>query len=321
MQLSDPDIGPILKWQLKSSDRPSRDVIAIEVMRLEICGCSGLSCIIKNGILFRKFVSTDETKSCDQLVLPSILHKDILRATHNSITSAHLGTKKTLGKIRLNFYWYNMNQAVKLWIRQCLFCGGRKRPVKKPKAPLQEYSVGYPLDRVVTDITGPFPVSDSGNKYILVVMDSFTKFVEAYAIPDQRAETVANKIVFEFLLRYGLALDLHSDLGRNYMSELFRQVCCLLEINQTHTSGYRAMANGMVERFNASLLNMIVTYVNEEQSNWDVYLPIVTSAYRSSVHETTGYTPNQLMFGERGEPTCSFPIRSLIAGVSTRTHI
>ncbi len=58
---------------------------------------------------------------------------------------------------------------------------------------------------MVTDITGPFPASDSGNKYILVVMDSFTKFVEAYAIPDQRAETVANKIVFEFLLRYGLA--------------------------------------------------------------------------------------------------------------------
>ncbi len=104
------------------------------------------------------------------------------------------------------------------------------------------------------------------------------------------------------------------------MSELFRQVCCLLEINQTHTSGYRAMANGMVERFNASLLNMIVTYVNEEQSNWDVYLPIVTSAYRSSVHETTGtHQTNSCL--ERGEPTCSFPIRSLIAGVSTRTHI
>ncbi len=68
-------------------------------------------------------------------------------------------------------------------------------------------------------------------------------------------------------MKYGLSLDLHSDQGKNFMSELFRQVCCLLEINQTRTSGYRAMANGMVERFNATLLNMITTYVNEEQSN------------------------------------------------------
>ncbi len=121
-------------------------------------------------------------KSYDQLVVPSILHKNILQASHNDITSAHLGVRKTMDKIKSNFYWYKMSESVKSWIKQCSFCGGRKRPANTPKAPLQEYCVGYPLDRVVIDITGPFPLSESGNKYILVVMDSFTKFVEAYAI-------------------------------------------------------------------------------------------------------------------------------------------
>lgn len=121
--------------------------------------------------------------------------------------------------------------------------------------------------------------------------------IECYAIPDQRAETVANKIVFEYFCRFGLPLDLHSDQGKNFQSELFRQMCCLLEINQTRCTPYRASSNGMVERFNQSLLNLITTYVNKEQTNWDLYLPIMTSAYRSSVHESTQYTPNMLMFG------------------------
>ena len=74
-------------------------------------------------------------------------------------------------------------------------------------------------------------------------------------------------------------------------------MCCLLEINQTKTTSYRPYSNGMVERFNQTQMNMITTYVNKEQDNWDAYLPIVTSAYIASVHECTGFTPNQLFFG------------------------
>ena len=66
------------------------------------------------------------------------------------------------------------------------------------------------MDRVVTDILGPLPVTDNGNKYILLVMDQFSKWVEAYPIPDSTAETVANEIVYEFVSRFGCPLDLHS---------------------------------------------------------------------------------------------------------------
>ncbi len=157
LQMNDPDISSILSWRIKSADRPSRDVIAAESPAIRCLWLQWPQLFVKNGMLFRKCVVTNETKSYDQLVLPRILHREILQATHNSITSAHLGVKKTKERIKLNFYWYNMNQAVKLWINRCSFCGGRKRPAKKPKTPLQEYSVGYPLDRVATDITGPFP--------------------------------------------------------------------------------------------------------------------------------------------------------------------
>ena len=151
-------------------------------------------------------------------------------------------------------------------------------------------------------------VTKTGSRFILVVQDNFKKFVETYAIPNQTAETVTNKLVIEFFSRYGLVLDLHSDQGTNFQSELFRQICCLLEIYQTKTISYRPCSNGMVERFNQTLVNMITTYVNNEQDNWDVYLPIVTSAYRASVHESTGFTPNQLFFGR----TVNLPIHFLV---------
>ena len=81
------------------------------------------------------------------------------------------------------------------------------------------------------DITGPFPTSDSGSKYILVVQDQFSKWVEAYAIKDQSAETVARVLVHEFFSRFGVPLELHLDQGSNYDSHLFKEVCKLLEIH------------------------------------------------------------------------------------------
>ena len=198
-------------------------------------------------MLFRKWISVDSSISYDQLPLPSVFSKEVLQSMHNRINSAHLEVHKTVTKIKQNFYWYKMNDSVRLWISQCSFCKARKRPAKKPKSPLTEYNVGFPIDRLSVDVLGLFPVTKTGSRFILVLQDNFTKFVEAYAIPNQTAITVANKLVMGFFSRYRLVLDLYSDQGTNLQSELFRQICCLLEINQTKTTSYRPCSNGMVE--------------------------------------------------------------------------
>ena len=170
---------------------------------------------------------------------------------------------------------------------------------------MTEYTVSFPMDRICTDILGLLPETNNGAKYVLCVQDSFTKYVECYAIPDQPSSTVADKLVFEFYSRYGCSLDLHSDRAANYQSELLREVCRLLEIKQTKTPGFRAMANGMIERFNSTLLNMISAYVDENQKDWDRYLPLLTLAFNSTVHASTGFTPYKLMFSR----DCILPIQ------------
>ena len=121
--------------------------------------------------------------------------------------------------------------------------------------------------------------------------DYFTRWVEAYAIPEFSAKTVGQKLVYEFFSRFGT---LHSDQGCNYESQLFKEVYELLKDTKTRSSPYHPQSSGMIERFNRTLIDMIAVYTNQNQTDWDKHLPMLTVAYRSCVNEKTGYTPNLL---------------------------
>ena len=143
-----------------------------------------------------------------------------------------------------------MRENVRVFIASCAICGARKHPTSDQRAPLGEYNAGAPMDRIAVDIMGPFP---NGNVYVLVVGDTFTKWIEAYAIPDQTSKTV----VTEFVSRFGTPLELHTDQGRNIESSLFQEVCRLLEITKTPAPPLFESSNGMIENFNRTLANMI----------------------------------------------------------------
>jgi transposase InsO family protein len=89
------------------------------------------------------------------------------------------------------------------------------------------------MERVAVDVLGPLPVSENGNKYILIAMDYFTKWPEAYALPNQEAETVVKVLVDQFVSRFGTPVELHSDQGRNFESRVFSEMCKLLGIKKT----------------------------------------------------------------------------------------
>ena len=97
---------------------------------------------------------------------------------HDAVLSGHLGHKKTREKILQQFYWYGVRDDVYDYVKRCDLCCSIKGPVRKPKAPLGEMPTGAPLDRLSTDILGPFPESSRGNRYILVVTDHFTRWVD-----------------------------------------------------------------------------------------------------------------------------------------------
>ena len=189
-----------------------------------------------------------------------------------------------------------MRHDVTEWCKACHVCCAKKGPQRKPQAPLQIYRVGAPMERIAIDIASPLPTTSSGNRYILVAMDYFTKWPETYAIPNQEATTVAKKLV-EFFARFGIPNELHSDQGRNFESSVFKECCTLMGVRKTRTTALHPESDGMVERFNATLGQQLAKFCRDNQASWDEKLPMLIMAYRSAEHESTGYTPARLMNG------------------------
>ena len=162
---------------------------------------------------------------------------------------------------------------------------------------MRKYNVGSPMERIAMDILGPLPTSDSGNKYILIVSDYFTRWVEAYPIPDQEAHTIADVLTKQFICRFGVPLLIHTDQGRNFESKLMADVCGLLDIKKTRTTAYHPQSDGMVERFNQTSEAQLSKFADHSQRDWDQHIPFLLMAYRSAMHDTTGNTPARIMLG------------------------
>ena len=151
----------------------------------------------------------------------------------------------------------------------------------------------------ILDVCDPTP---DGYRYILVIADYFSKWTEAFPIKDKCADTVADILMDKIILCFGMPLVIHSDQGREFENGLMKSLCSLLGCVKTHTAPYHPESDGMVERFNRTCLMMLSMFVNDRRDNWHELLPFVMHAYRTSVHESTGYSPFRLMMGE-----CSLP--------------
>ena len=296
-QYSDEDLKVVIQW-LEKNSVPSRFpkdgshyLKALWNQRSQL--------ILQEGVLYRhwKDIPGNGANQRLQLVLPTCLVPDILTELHNSPTGGHLGANKTYEKMRSRIYYVNLQKTVEDWCRRCELCSSRKAPTKKPRAPMQLSVTSKPMERIAMDILGPLPTTARNNKYILVVGDYFSKWKEAYPMPNMEATTIANLLVNEFICRFGVPECLHTDQGRNFEASLIKEMCRLLGIHKTRTTPYHPQSDGLIERFNRTLLSMLSIAAREDEHNWDLKLPTLLFAYRTSVHETTGETPSLLMLG------------------------
>lgn len=281
----------MIEWIL-NKERPDWQNVSSASVELKSYWSRFDSLEIKDSILYHKFENDIGNKITWQIVLPTSLRQNVLHQLHNVPTAGHLGVKKTLQKVRLRYFWYGLRRDVEHWISKCDTCASRKAPNKTPKAPMKLYSVGVPMERLAIDIAGPLPKTNKGNRYILVISDYFTKWTQAFAIKDQEATTVANILVNEFVCLFGVPRMLHSDKGSNFESRVFTEMCKILDIDKTRTTTRRPQSDGMVERNIKIIKEMLTAFVNKSQRNWDKYLSLLMMAYRSSVHESTGTSPD-----------------------------
>ena len=212
--------------------------------------------------------------------------------------SGHQGIERTLSLISQRCYWQGMSKDVENHIRSCERCLISKAPQPKLRAPMQHLIASQPLEILSMDYT-LLEKSSSNLENVLIMTDVFTKFAQACPSKDQKAPTVAKILIKEWFYKFGVPSRLHSDQGRNFESDIIKELCNIYKIKKTRTCPYRPQGNAQCERFNRTLHNLLKSLPAECKRKWPDYLQHLVFAYNSAEHATTGFTPYFLMFGRK----------------------
>ena len=206
----------------------------------------------------------------------------------------HQGRDRTTSLIKQRFFWPRMAKFIKERVQKCGSCIRRK---KAPgKAALVNITSTTPMELVCIDYLS-LERSKGGFENILVITDHFSRYAQAIPTRNQTAATTAKALYENFFLHYGFPAKLHSDKGANFESKVIKKLCGIAGVLKTRTTPYHPMGNGMVERYNQTLLNMMGTLKERQKSDWKTFVPSLTHAYNATMHESIGFSPFYLMFG------------------------
>ncbi|KAL7077477.1 hypothetical protein ACQ4LE_002964 [Meloidogyne hapla] len=230
-----------------------------------------------------------------RLFVPQKFRKKFIEERHSGNCAGHLSAKKIYKQLSQKYFWPNMFGNCVQNVMRCRICAHSRKP-RANEPPLQTVKTSEPLELVCLDILSIGP-SDSGNKYILVMIDHFSKYIVASPIPDKSAETIAKLFIKEFVLILGAPKKIHSDKGKEFVNEILNEIAVTLKIEKTITSGYDPQANGITERANQTILGMLRRTTATHWS-WDQRLPFIIFCYNTTPSEVTGYSPFQIIFGK-----------------------
>jgi len=254
---------------------------------------------VQGELLFRihKSLVRDERVS-RQLLVPKLRRETVMQMAHASLMAGHMGTRRTTQRVEAHFYWPGLHQDVVKFCASCEVCQKTVPRGRVSRVPLQDMPViDVPFSRIAVDIVGPiFPMSDRKNRYILTIVDYATRYPEAVPLPSIESERVAEALL-EVFSRVGFPREILSDLGTNFTSELMKEVCRLISLRQLTTTPYHPMCNGLCERFNGTLKQMLKRLCAERPTDWDRYVPAVLFAYREVPQESLGFSPFELVYG------------------------
>ena len=222
----------------------------------------------------------------------------VLRELHCSVLGGHLGPKKLLALVKTRFYWHGMAQDVERFCKECAVCqeckssslspGGLLQPLPAPSGPFQELTMDF-----ITQL----PVS-RGFDGIFTVVDRFSKFT--ILIPfrcDMTAEQVAQLFFERVVCTFGMPARIISDRDPKFMSTFWQGLMSIMSCKLSPSTSYHPQTDGLTERYNRSLEQVLRCYCSRDQQQWCAFLPAAQFTLNSTVQSVLGMSPAMVVFG------------------------
>ena len=230
-------------------------------------------------------------------------HRDAIAKCHGGLCG-HGGVERTLrlmkDRVPASEHWPNMRRDIRQYIHTCPACQFMQ-PSKMLIATTAPYnmSVHSPMDRINIDTIGPLPEDADGNKYIIVIIDVFSRYAEMYATKDATAITAA-KCMVHWIGHYGIPGELLTDNGKQYTADVIEQLCELLQLDHLTIMPYSHQENAIVERANKEVNRILraIVFDLRVKKDWSLYLPLVGRVMNSMKHSSIGCAPADILFGK-----------------------
>jgi len=233
------------------------------------------------------------------LIVPQSLQQQLVRRAHKAVCSGHRGIFATYHRVALRHYWPNLYDDVVGVCTSCETCQRTKTPPNFRKHSLQPWPVPASHgERVHTDLFGPVAGSDGAPRYIMSIVDAFSKFAEFVILPNKEATTVAHAFFAGWIARHGVPRVVVSDFGSEYVNRFFKELSDTFGIEHCKAAAMNHQTNGLAERMFRSLNAFFTTLLQEHQVGWETMLPALQLAVNSTTQKSSKFSPWMLVFGK-----------------------
>lgn len=253
--------------------------------------------VLKN---IRVILTTPVVKVLDeegQLAIMKKFHED-------PMLGGHCGQRRLYAKIRSRYFWKQMSNSIRTFVRNCHKCQINKTYVKTKEELEITPTPQTAFDIVTIDTIGPLPKTDDGNRYAVTLICNLTKYLVTAATPDKESKTIAKAIFNSFISIYGPMQSVLTDRGTEYKNQTLEEMCKMLNIELRHSTAHHHETVGTIERNHRTLNEYLRSYIDMNLSNWDDFIRKFTYCYNITPNVSLGlkYTPFELVFGKK--PLC-----------------
>lgn len=282
-QLNDPEIRKIIKCFEDKTASP-----------IDFTRWTSRGYLMSQGILYR--YSPDSESEDAQLMVPENERQQVLQEYHDAPSIGHYGGEKTYARIATRYFWIGMRQYILNYVKNCQECQRYKSSNLKPAGLLQTPALAQRFENLAIDLFGPLPEGPNQEKWIVIVEDTASKWVELFALKQADAKSCAQTLIEEIFLRNGIPRRVISDNGTQFISHIMQYVTHYFNIKQSLTPVYHPQANP-VERKNRDLKPQIAILVKNDHTSWPDKLPSIRFSMNTVVNKSMNHTAAYLTFG------------------------